>query len=340
LTKANMEDRNSVIGFLRSSQENSSQVTAESDPDELRQKIEAILKNFAGDGEVCFLIALLYEQIGSIRDALSMISGSPVSSEFYNAHMLAVRSRLFYKAGEKEKAADNLRLMLDADNAEFETFIDAFTRIEQLAPDLFDMLPTSAALSSLSEHEQLFVANQLDGDLNQVAVQTEILERLWEKCKNSTEDFVDGVTHLLAVAYISSGKCALAAGLLEKHLSDNRNRISTVFNLAMAKWVTDFTPTVELFKKVDEINSSSGREVSTDPNYAQCMAIVNFVLGNIEKGKNLLEIARSIINERPRREFSAWSYRREEPKNFLKHLDEIEAFGNGAAVFPEFAGKD
>jgi len=337
LTKNNMEDRSSVIGFLKNSHENFSQITSESDPDELRKKIENILKNFSTDGEISFLIALLYEQIGSIKDALSIIKGDPVEANFYSAHMLAVRSRLFYKAGEKLQAAKDLEKMLDADNAEFETFMDAFTRMEQLAPELVSKLPTSVALGSLSGPEQLYVANQLDTDSAQVDAQVEILKNLLRKYENSSEDFLDGVTHFLAVAYISSGKSGLAAELLEKNFLNYSKRISTVFNMAMARWGVDKTPPLDLFRKVIDINSVLGREESADPNYAQCIAIACFVLGENEKGNLLLSRAREMILERPRREFSAWSYRKEDTKNFLKHLEEIQELAISSSILPRFA---
>jgi tetratricopeptide (TPR) repeat protein len=335
ISRQNLEDRNAVVELLKKLRSDFSLITFDNDPDELRTKIETILQNFPQDGEICFLVALVHNQLGNIDDALSLLSTASVEEGYRTAHMFAVRARLHHRIGKEKDAERDLIQMLQSPNADFETFMDAISLAEQMCPELFSLLPDSVALTSLVPHEQLFVASQCDSGKIQISTKIAILNRLQQETLE--EEFKDSVRHLLAMSYIALGNFSESLNIFETfNTAPPNKRISDIFNFAMAKWGLEGAPSLEVFERIREIDNRSISSAHGDPNYSQCLALTNAILGHTEKAQQYLNYARTAIAERPRREFSAWSYQRELPPEFLKHLDIIETILSGERPLPQF----
>ena len=336
----NFEDRDAVLVFLKDTHGNISEVMESVGPRILTNRLDTIRENFEHDGEVCFYLAKLQEQIGSIDDALALLSSEAVRVGFATGAMFAARASLNRRIGNRDEAVRDLYSMLDSQSIDLESFLEAMPVLDRLAPQLYDSLPTSKAFLSLSKKDQVFFVLQSEGKKNQLKANAEILKRLRANPEfevdsgHSPEDFL---VHELVLASIGTGDFETAIQLL---CPDNRplddSSIADAFNLAMAVWGRDRRPNRDLFESVANKDRKDPKDTRLGANYLQCMAITYSVIGDVEKAKQFLSTSRKAITTRPQREFSAWSYSKVAPSEFLKHLDQISAMASGDAGSPEF----
>ncbi len=339
----NNEDRDAVLAFLKDAHRDISDTLNSIGPRELLKRINLIQDNFGQDGEVCYFLARLQEQIGSSKDALSLLSSEAVQNGYATGSMFAARAGINHKLGNIDDAIEDLRSMLDSTNIDLESFLETAPIIDQVAPDLYSSLPTSKAFLSLTAKDRLFFVTQSEGNKNQLRANAEILKHL-RKYPEDAIDTESGVAsdsylaHELALASIGAGDFAAAADLLRSEgVPEETLAIADAFNLAMATWGMDRQPSIEHFKTVAQIEDREGT-LSNDPsiNYLQCMAIAYTILGNVEKAKSCILRARESMRRIPQRVFSAWSYSKVGPKEFFSHLDQIDAMLEGKNVVPVF----
>lgn len=338
ITKQNLGDREAVIEFLKSAHRDLMGVMEDIGLRELKEKLQRILENFAVDGEIRFRVSLVHEQLGNSDDALSMLTDVIVEQHYATAPMYATRARLRHRLGQKAEAVQDLKAMLNADGADLESFLEVVPIMDQLQPQLFDLVPGSRAFKSLSEKDQTFLAYQSEGNENQLKANVNILRQL----RNSRIEKgvpLDGLTGELSLASIGIGDFKTAIEILKPVDRDEASlRIHEVFNLAMAIWGRDRFPSMKLFEIV--IKKDAEDELpDLGPNYSQCIAISHATLGNIEKAKFYLAEAKKKIETETARVFSAWSYSKVTPQVFITHLEEIEKFVDGVKVLPKFMSR-
>lgn len=108
----------------------------------------------------------LQEQIGSIDDALALLSSEAVRVGFATGAMFAARASLNRRIGNRDEAVRDLYSMLDSQSIDLESFLEAMPVLDRLAPQLYDSLPTSKAFLSLSKKDQVFFILQSEGKKN------------------------------------------------------------------------------------------------------------------------------------------------------------------------------
>jgi MinD-like ATPase involved in chromosome partitioning or flagellar assembly len=336
ITKNNLGDREAVISILKSANRDLKEVMDEDGPQGLQQKIETIRKNFPQDGEICFRVALILEQLGSSRDALSLLSNEVVDESYSTASMFAKRARLNHRLGYETEAVNDLRAMLDADRADVFSMLEAIPTIEMLAPGLYDRIPDSKAFRSLPEKDQLFFALRSEGNDKQMRANVAILRHLRSSKinKSGEEDFLN---HRLALASIGAKEFVTAIEILLPAGEGGREfSITDSFNLAMAIWGRDGTVQKSYFEYVIKKDAEFQQYADAGANYMQCLAISHAVLGNCDRARFFLESSSRKIKDQASRDFSAWSYSKVTPAEFQVHLDEIDMLINGKNVLPRF----
>ena len=99
--------------------------------------------------------------------------------------------------------------------------------------------------------------------------------------------------------YISSGKFQAAIDLLiQNSTSIERMEIRDAFNYAMAVWGNECRVEVALFEQVVELENSTDSEFE-DANYAQCLAIASWAIGNVDSAIEFAEQARKEAQTEP-----------------------------------------
>ena len=337
ITKKNLGDREAAIAFLKSAKDDIQIVMNDDAPNALEEKIRLVLKNFPLDGEISYYVALVYEQLGNSHDALSMLSSEAVESNYSTAPMYASRARLRHSIGDTVGAVNDLKAMLDADGADLEVFLFAVPIIDQLEPELFDLIPNSRAFMSLSKRDKMFLAFQFEGNKNQIKANISIMQQLRNEKADEGDVSPEYLTHELAMASIGIGDFETAVEILKASGGDPASEsIADVFNFAMAIWGRDKAPPLELFSRVKEINEANSSSSDLSANYWQCMAISYSLLKDEESANSFLAKSRRLIEVGATREFSAWTYSRVPPQVFKMHLDEIDRLNRGGNVIPKF----
>ncbi len=328
ITQKNISDRDVAFELLRrlvrALRSGSTQGINNTDFD----KVERILEKFPSDSAIVLEIALIYEAIGRISDALMLLSGGEMSK---SAHYFAIRARLNHRMCNEIDAKSDLREMLNATGSTVPTLLEAMSVAAQLEPNLFEQLPTCPALMSLSEKDRGFVASHLGDGFNALKAKVAIFESI-PSTNPDSDSFVDEI----ALTSISLGQFGKAVDLLVKQrlMSDGRD-IGINFNLAMAKLGLDAKPDDVLFSQVIEQDAKLPRS-NANINYLTCLAIANAAVGRREDASKLLERCRSMMKMRPRREFSPWTYTNVSPKVFIEHLAELEQQIKSGDILPSF----
>ena len=327
IVRDNISDRDVALAFLRST-------TSEfrtSGPGLRRihiERVERILQKFPSDPDIVLQVALVYEAIGRVSDALNLLSGDGNGT----AHFYSIRSRMNHRLGRTDEAATDLRRMLASSAAEVPALLDALSFAAQVDPQVFDLLADSLAIRTLSPDDKLFVASQIPDGPAELPAKAALLESILLEGTN-----VEVVGHQLALASIGLGRFNRAVELLTPEGGgDAAADLASVFNLAMAKLGLSGSADAQLFERVIELDARQFKR-DANLNYLMCMAIANAVLGRADVARSLLSQCRAMLRTRPRRDFSPWTYTKVSSKEILDHLQEIEQQLDSRTLRPRFS---
>lgn len=315
VVRENLADRDVARKFLRQTVRELRSVHVRPQAELLIDKVERVLKYFPTDSELVLDVAIIYEAIGRTTDALTLLSGEVTE---INAHFLAIRARLNHKLGNKSEAVQDLAEMLTKKGAQAASLLEALSLASHLEPALFKGLPTSAAYSSLSTAERIFVATELDGSIHELRARVDMLEELLPAASAAQKV---SLMFELALTCIGLGRFARAVELLETEFPRGVE-IGVMFNLAMARWGLEREPNQALFATVLEHHAQLAQH-EEGPNYEACLAIACAVLGDVATARSHLNVADRLMRARPRREFSPWTFTKVTSREFLLHLEEI-----------------
>lgn len=319
IVRENLADRAAALKFLKYAIASlRGQSGASTD---IVEKTKTVVLHFGGDSEISYLAALVYESIGRVLDALDLLN----AQERRDAASLSVRAKINYRLNNRDAALEDIKSMLKADGAELLPFMDAISYIPQLDEQLYQLVPNSPALLSLGVRERFFVASEIEAGPSQLLVKAQILEQLRSEGSIPGEALAE-----LSLTLIGLRRFAEAADMLYPSLK--QRGIADAFNFAMAEWGRDGVPNASSFSFVAELDKESNR--GAEPNYLECLAITFAVLGDSKEAVECLTKARAQVLLQQGREFSAWSYTRVAPSEFVEHLNEIEACIQKGVLLP------
>lgn len=328
IVRENLLERSAALLFLKQTQK---ALTGNGSAEPLTDAIaraEQVLQNFPSDDEITYRVALIFESIGRLEDAVALLSDE---QRINDAVGLAVRARLHHRLQRKEEAIEDLREMLNARGAELSSFLEAMSYIGQLVPELYDHVPSSVAFASLDRRDKVFAALGFDTGIEQLRVQVRLLNSLLEDEAPDNEF----IKHQLALALVGTADFKTAVSLLSV-LVDGEASISDYFNMGMALWGLHGVPTAKWFEKVAEIDMSSAKK-ELSPNYMQCLGITYALLGDTAAALRYTTQAKQLMVARPRQQFSAWTYSRVSSGRFIDHLRTLEvAITEKADLRPAF----
>jgi MinD-like ATPase involved in chromosome partitioning or flagellar assembly len=328
ITRQNISDRDAAYDILRREVRDLRTGNTRGVNSTGLNTVERILGLFPSDSGIVLEVALIYETIGRVSDALTLLSGDGLSK---SAHYYAIRARLNQRLGNEQGAKLDLHQMLSKGDAKAPSLLEAMSVATRLEPILFDSLPNSPALMSLSEDDRLFVASQLGDSLNALNAKATIYESL-----RSTNLDSDLYSQELALIWIGLGQFGRAVDLLDNQLSKSGwEDIGLTFNLAMAKLGLGEEVNTELFSRVVELDASLPKS-KTRINYITCIAIANAAVGRRDNAITLIEQSREMMKVRPRREFSPWSYTTVSSREYIEHLDALLKQVKAGELHPAF----
>ncbi len=316
IVEENIAERSAAIGFLKKTLRKIKGSNAREALSEAVPTAEEILQIHSKDNEIGYRVALIYEAIGRLSDALSLLNNSHGENKSVVFGMMV---RLNHRLGNKESAIENLHSMLASEGAELPELLDAVSYIDILDSTLLNAVPESPAFNSLSTGERALVAQGLDQNMDKLLIQERILSSL--DGDNEEKALIE---HQLAIAKIGLGKFQEAKNILINYINPISPDISVYFNLAMATWGIEGSPSREIFSSVIQIHESQSRR-DTSANYSMCLGIAYGAMGQVSDSVTYLSKARELMSVRPKQEFSSWTYTRVSSTDFQQQLRVIEA---------------
>lgn len=302
--------------------------------EQLETRLVDIEKEHKSDSEVLTKLALLYQRLRKIDMALDLLreAGQPsnAGSEFY-----LTRANLFMIKEQLEPALQDFKYVLQTDDA---TYIELSAVVRALLfnfPLSLALLIRTPAFERLTVENKFWLTNELLQRREGVETAYDILAILYKQ-KRLDEGLRKAIRINLVLTCIAGRKFSEASDVI---LSNGRTvgnlELEDSFNYAIAQWADKGHPTKELFSPIVALEKEKSDLVSP-ANMHQCLALVLWVLGDLDGAFQRLEKSLEVIQERSHPEFSCWSYLNLSRDEFIRDLGEMRQFFNGAQIQPRF----
>jgi tetratricopeptide (TPR) repeat protein len=136
----------------------------------------------------------------------------------------------------------------------------------------------------------------------------------------------------LVLSLIGIGAFSDALRLLEQKLAAGHLDTINAFNFAMTKWAESGERDEDLFRRVIDLDPRPPAFIKT-ANYAQCMAIAHWAVGNRDAADECLARAKSLADGW---EFSCWRYLEVAKQTFIGDIEAARQMFSGENLRPEF----
>ena len=336
ISARNPKDRDGALEYIRRSRYPRRFRSMRSDSAVTREKmLEEIEEAHPNDGEVLFSLSEVRDAESQPELAAALIDQS-IAAGHDGPDVYLRRSRFRMIQEDKEGAMEDLRRVLDSDNADPPVVREAIGRLARLDDCKPDDIAKSAAVQSLNLDDRFWIVGPLDRTSKEIAIAV----ALWEDILEADELPVaerNEAKQRLGLAYIGCGRFGEAAKVFREEGQNMEDLgIANAFNYGMAKWGEDGAVDADTFRCVvtlDRLDSKNEKNL----NYLQCMAIAYWAAGDESTAVNFLHDARKALGARRSRvEFSCWRYRRVSGMVFVKDLDEIYDMIEGGERTPRF----
>jgi MinD-like ATPase involved in chromosome partitioning or flagellar assembly len=304
------------------------------EPRQLEERIEEIRAANLHNGEVLAALAQIRVNQGRAGEALALLTEARRTG-FESGELYLNIAIAHQVMGELQEAARAASRVFDAPGTDFFELQRAVEVIRGGGIDDFvDSIGTSLAVTTLPDHLQLWLASSLSASKPELRAAKRILRAL----QSTRPDFLTsspGGRHTLVLVLIGLGEFQEAINVIDAvHPPSAQLSVEEAFNYAMASWGLQGRPDRAQFARVP---SDTTRHVGDgSPNFHQCMAIVRWVLDDIEGARTHLSRSRIGIATRSVPEFSCWRYLRVSGDVFLSDLDRIEKLFAGHHESPLF----
>ena len=333
VSAGNHEDRDGALEYMRRVarpflHRNFDSLVAQ---DEMLERIE---RSHADDGQVLFRLAQLKGRHGGHDEASGLLVDQAIQAGFNDPEAYLRRSEFREQASDAGGAKKDLWAVLNLECSPVRLVREAISRLFRLGEINFHRFIESASVQSLSSEEWLWLANQFDCADEELGFAVELLTSLLES-DSLTRSEAGHATHHLGLSLMGLGRFTKAKSMFrqEDHQLSELEQ-SNAFNYGMADWGERRTPSVECFEYVFDLHLRED-DSSRFANYNQCLAITSWIIGKEAEANDFAGLARRLIEEHPRSEFSCWRYRKVSASVFKKDLDEmLEQFKNGDFLVP------
>ncbi len=345
LVQYNDEDADGAVAFAMSVASRRIRVRVGDDESKhgaIVSRLEAIGKAHKEDCVVQHELSRAYYRLRDLASGADAVDAAiaaipatrttrPVDSDRVRLIANRMRLKIYSELDRDVEALESARAILGDAKAPEAMVIDAMLAIASIDPGALQSTKETPAIAEASAERILAVARQLAQAPGLSAVAAEFTEMaLKEIVDVRSAQVVDIYTSQMTL--IAGGRFERAAMIAEPILADSVDLI-TVFNTAIAQWGRDGRPNEATFQQAAGLFDRAFHE-GYDPNWYQCLALTNAVLGRTEAMSVALEQARAAIERTGRREFSCWSFALVSPAQFIAHLAEIAEFGNRGAPQP------
>jgi len=324
----NVEDKDGALAFVENifssltSNNDSPAVLAAEEP------LQIIMAKHSSDIDVLRWVAKIRRDQGKTEEALSIFN-QILRVDNTDAESLVSRAGIYALLQKRDSALQDLIRFFDLEKVPQFSFDLAVRLRLRLKVDPAYEIAESPAIPRLSASLVSRVIEELQREPRTLRTAVQLLRR-WIDANGDSDDM-----RLLRSPYnlslIGAGEFEEAMVAIRMNRSISDLNIQDTFNYAMARWGFSHIVPLELFE------SSVARYLergSKDPNSFQCFSLANWLIGNQEQAKDLLEHALNYISKGPHSSFSCWSYLYRSPDLFKDDLNEMKRFYGGADIVP------
>jgi MinD-like ATPase involved in chromosome partitioning or flagellar assembly len=344
LMELNIEDRDGAILYLqrlltnlraKSKRGPKGQPIRHLPLNEITANLEKINSQLGNDGEICWLLAAAYRELGDIANELESLTGA-INGAHNTQKAYLNRAFILLRQSRIDEAKMDLLEVLSSTEASPTDLRSAIEAIKTLDPNWVSLVERSPLLNKLEPEEVSIISDALQSDERTVALASQLLERAYQK--RETEHLRDSVLFSnLVLTCISSGQFTKAIKLINasrKHVFES-SEIQDVFNYAIAEWGESGNPPYDLFGRVLELAKKSS---SDHANFYQCLSLASAITDDKDNALIYLNKAK----EAPIQGvvFSCWSYLTRQRPAMEADLHEMEIAFNSGLILPEVISRN
>ena len=337
IARENPEDREGALAFIsaflddmRRSPRALRDRIARADPE---RRLNEIRGAHATDREILYRLGIVRERQGKAEEA-SVLFGEAIELGDDNPEALITKAELDQRLGETGLAVTEFTRALDSADATFYNVARAIRGLIELGQASSVSIATKQAVAALEVSEACQLSRTiLSTEIGALPVGEAILMR-WLDREDLPDSQRTDLINALMLNLIGQRRFSEAAALFPDGIDPDQLNQRSAFNLAMALWGSTGELPTSYFKRVVAADNEVQRAVRS-PNYAQCLAIANWAVGQLDRARDVLSRARQLIMSGRGPEFSAWRYLTVSTRVFLDDLKEIGRLIEGEDVAPE-----
>lgn len=333
IRRLNPEDREGALDLLEHLRRPKQQRPRRQkrDAGDVEGRLQKIYEIHRRDGDILFRLAEFRRRQGRLKET-GVLLGEAIEAGRNSADIHLRHADMAQRLGDTEQAIKSIKCALAREDADFPEVSRAVRWLLDLAPNLLGAAGTWAAVKALSDDEIfLLCKRELSSDIASLVV----AEGLLSARIRDTNDPSPNLKSELIVNMIGQGRPNDAIELVLSNQEGGRDlEQEDAFNLGMARWAVEGTPPRELFERVLQQDEEDKRPKGA--NYAQCLSIAYWVVGDIECAEKELAAARQQIMSQLMQEFSCWRYLLIDPDAFVDDLESISRLLSGDKVKPEY----
>lgn len=294
--------------------------------------LERIEERHQKDGEILFRLGQIQADRGDFEKFVDLVDRA--IDEGYRepeAWLARARHRRWQENDSAGASSDALAVFRNSDAS----FPDVNMALRLLLPEDLEKVPDSEAVVALPDRERILMAGRLTRSKKEAELARTLLRPLLANDKLEAADLARArQAAILALLALGRFKEAVTS-CLESAPSLDAMTVQDAFNYGMALWAQQREPPRDPFARVLELDALEPPDAA-NANYAQCLGVAHWAMGNTNTAQETLARAESRIRTE-RSSFSCWRYLEVPARLFLQDLQEMRRMVDGdQTVKPQF----
>jgi MinD-like ATPase involved in chromosome partitioning or flagellar assembly len=328
IVRRNIEDREGALALLDRVGHPKGRIGNVPDLETQLQEIRMVHSHDAG---VLHKLAGIKARQRKIEEALA-ISTEALNADNNDSDLYLSRAQLYASLGKKEGTVADLKKVLSMPGPSSFDLAVSLRMLRETQPDLVQLISRSPALDRIEP--DLDLIQELDRSPETLSTAVRLLTR-WLRDRDGEEPLVALMKNALTLCLIGQGAYKDAMHLFgETRMNPTQLGTSDSFNYSMALWGHEGVVPLDHFRHVaDVLKRFKGPK---SPNYFQCVALANSLIGDEDVAKDFIRASREAISAMRTSSFSCWSYLEVSDERFMSDLDELQLSLEAGQIVPEF----
>jgi MinD-like ATPase involved in chromosome partitioning or flagellar assembly len=327
IVRRNIEDREGALAFLDQVGQPKGRIGSVSD---LETQLQEIRMKHSHDAGVLHKLSGIKARQRKIEEALA-ISTEAVNADANDSDLYLARAQLYALLGKKEgTVADLKKVLAMPDPSSFDLAV-TLRMLRETQPDLVQLVSRSPALDRIEP--DLDLIQELDRSPETLSSAVQLLTR-WLSARPE-EPLGSLIKNSLILCLIGQGAYKDAMHLFgDTRLDPTQVYAPDSFNYAMALLGHEGVVPLDHFRHAaDLLKRFKGPK---SPNYFQCVALANALIGNEDVAKEFILTSREANVAMRASSFSCWSYLEVSVERFMSDLDQLQLSLEAGQIVPEF----